>query len=975
MGDIRNVLSNNVRYVLKSNVLLESLYLDREPIGWDDDDFKLERHEEYHGMFYTYTSSLSFVDEALDYIENSYAIGGVNTNLYLRKEIRKDIDGEVKWVVRYIVLADYKTRGKKNQQLTINFNSLELEELIKSHESDEFEIELGESIDGDALDDLEINKMTLEGRELLLSGEVVNLKDSGESMIYNFQDINYMQGTLIGKLISTSIDVFSNPIKFSGTHNGTTFGGMNLDAGSFFLQRETEDNGDRIIELRYDINIYGRSYDDGTLDNPLNFMLQILKYTWDSENDEYVVEDTPIDDERILVNDLASTTGNKHIVKGTITINKKYNEAYGIFVSGQRMYAEVSKFNLITSEKSFFERSVNIKFVFTHDLIDRLIYIITGKKESFYSKLLGRTDIVNSDGNQVYSIDGEFGLVGNISGLWARGFDRESEKYKSLTISIKNILSSLKTVANSGVGVESINFKERLRVEKLSYFYQDLTVVKFPYQVTNVDRQTDDSLFFSGLTIGYQYGGDYENDLGLDEPNTTSNAITPIRKSSNKYETTSLVRSDDYGLEETRRKPQSLYPTEDTSRDGSIWWLDLKRDENGGIGFFQKTWRDRLSKKPTGIFSPDTFYGMFFTPRVLMKRHSWVFTSGMMPYLLKKIKHISAKANDTLSMLFKDESVELSESSDVYVRDLDRPRLLPETITCNHPIDEDLMDWIKGTTRVEVEGSYEEVPNYYFKMEIINEDGDKEKVYLLSCDPIDEGTLVFQKAYEGQSDGASSINTIIEGAGIQFKTAKDIVNQISGDNLTLTESDIFNFKLVGDDIHFYVIKKYTLKDNAFKWNENIKSYLDLDSKMESVGHGSFLWAPNIKEIQLNGVLDISGSSFQTNGLENISLPNCTTHLLTSSVGAFYYNSNLKEVSLPVITNLVPSTFNRCSNIELINIPLCTDLGDPAVDNNIFYLVNPDCVINIHNSMETINNGNPDADLVYAENRGITINYI
>ena len=747
MGDIRNVLSNDVRYVLKSDVLLKSLYLDGEPIGWKDDDFKLDRHKDYHGIFYSYTGSLSFKDDALDYIENSYKIGGINTNLYLRKEILREVDGEVKWVVRYRAKGDFSTKEIKNQQLTLNFNSLELAELMKSHESDEFEIDLEESIDGVDIGELETNSITLEGRELLLSGEVKNYDDE-DTFGYNFPANPLVQIVPATKLISTSIDIFQATSDLAGVVLASTnnLEIVDIEASSMFLQREAEDNGDRVFNIRYDFDFLGRSYTDGGSIGGENLVGVFVKYLWNPATSVYDIQ--PTTEDRILFSFSASEFATQYRVNDTITITKKYNEAYAFIIQGSYLFAKFDKLSIIASERSFFERSVGMRFVFTHDLINRLMRIITGRNDAFYSKLLGNTTLLDDKGEAIYSENGDFGLIGNISGWWARGFVKGSEKYKSLTISLKDTLDSLKAIGNTGIGIETINFKERLRVEELGYFYQNQTVVKFPNQVTDVSRVVDDSLFFSGLTLGYQYGGDYENELGLDEPNTTSEFITPIRKSSNKYTRISKIRADDTGLEITRRKPQTRYPTEDTERDDSIWWLDVKKENPDDISYTQKTWLDRLQKAPTGIFSPDTFFGMFFTPRVIMKRHAWVFTSGMIPYLIKKIRHISSKANDTLTMLFEDESVELSESSDVYVRDLSRPKLLPEIITCSHPIDYDLMDWITGTTRVEINGKSEDVPNYYFKMQITNEYGDKEKVYLLNCDPTGVGTLVFQKAYE-----------------------------------------------------------------------------------------------------------------------------------------------------------------------------------------------------------------------------------
>ena len=339
-------------------------------------------------------------------------------------------------------------------------------------------------------------------------------------------------------------------------------------------------------------------------------------------------------------------------------------------------------------------------------------------------------------------------MIGIISGFWIRDFDPLSTKYKSLQISLKDLLSSCHDVFNTGMGIEVVDFKERLRVEEQKYFYREKTVIKLPLQIANEKRTVDKQLFFSATTLGYKKGGDYENEIGLDEPNTKTESITPVRKSKNKYIRTSAVRADEYGMELTRRKPQFLFPDEDTGEDEHNWFLDLVRDDEIVENQFrQAEWDDRLDEIPTGIHSPTTFRSMIFTPLRILFRHGWILRAGIEPYLSKFIKYISSVANSGLTMKFPNEPV-YSENSDIQVSALERSRFLPEIVEFEHPVDEDLIDLIFGTTKTLVNGKDEYVPNFYFKFEWINEFEEIERGYLLDLKPKGKGKWKMQKANE-----------------------------------------------------------------------------------------------------------------------------------------------------------------------------------------------------------------------------------
>ena len=101
----------------------------------------------------------------------------------------------------------------------------------------------------------------------------------------------------------------------------------------------------------------------------------------------------------------------------------------------------------------------------------------------------------------------------------------------------------------------------------------------------------------------------------------------------------------------TRRKQKSLNDTEDTGRDNSIWFLDLKR---GVTSLFkQRKWQDDFEVEPTGVFSPETATNLRFSPINCLFRHSWWFGSGFTKYLTEFVRYGSSTANSQLKTKLK----------------------------------------------------------------------------------------------------------------------------------------------------------------------------------------------------------------------------------------------------------------------------------------------------------------------------------
>ena len=755
MSDIISGYSNYVRFILKSDNAA-SFILTSEPGGWRDDELELVRNKKYHGIFTNFSNSLEFYKEAKDYIIRAYTLGGINTKMTLTKEVLKDVEdlegnSVVKWITRYSAIADFNSMNYTTNTLKIKFNDNDLAELLKTHETDEFELEREDSIDDVNLDLMSLGTIKINGRLLATSGEQqLDLSqediDSSGVLVQNriIPDTGFMAANTI---VVSQGNERNSPCNLVGSFAESDPTSGNATDAMWYIDRDV-DLG--LTNITFDYKIKFALTEIPGFSVTTLVRLDLIRYKWNGSGYNQV-DIYPL---FIKNGGLTSNWQIEDLIEGQVTIpDLEFDEGL-VFRwkrSGSgaatriRFYEHSIKFGATTE----YQDTSNHTFTFVHDAFERLLYILTGRKNKFYSKYFGREEIGYFQDGQDSNGNLGGGLIGLMHGFWIRQFNNTSTTYKSMTLSFKKLLDSCTSVFNIGMGIETVNFEQRVRVEELKYFYRDSVSVRLPFQVSKEKRKVDSKLFFSGLQLGYNKGGDYENEIGLDEPNTKTDYITPIRKNKTKYNKISKLRSDEYGLELARRLPQELFPEEDSEYDDQTWFLDLVRDtELEPNGFFkQAEWQDRLESEPTGILSPESFRSMIFTPLRILFRHGWIIRSGLEVYLDRTIKYISSIANTTLTMQFIGEEV-YSENSDILVNKLERSKFLPEIIEFEHPVDEDLIDKVFGKTNVLVNGSFEDVPNYYFKMEWINEDGNSETGYLLSLKPKGVGKWKFQKCNE-----------------------------------------------------------------------------------------------------------------------------------------------------------------------------------------------------------------------------------
>ncbi len=743
MGNVNPTLRNRVRYMLyckgMSNIEIT------EPIGWKDDDKEFTRIKPYDGLFTNFSNSLKFIGEGKDWIELVDETYGVNANIRLMKDIRHPKTD--KWERSYDGFLDLMTKEVEDNKLSLKFNSGGLEKLIKSRESEQLELERLDTMDGLSIKPLKIDKVALNGRKIFLKSllevkEVDKVSDGFRGQGSDGQNegqlaipvtVNYSSDELIHNQ-QRNIFQFT-----TGSGNTITTG---EPAAMFYANNNREKN--LKVNIKVTCKIKPRSI------SASNIIMRVDLVRYGGGEDFNLLSRTPL---YVVPNPYNM---NNHIVNVdyTANINLLAGESlslhwYGsgkfsgaIFNPNDYLYVDfeetVASINI--EEDSFYEKSIS-NVLLPYEVCNRLLQIITGRTDALYSEALGRTDLG-------YEQDGGSSLIGMAHGHWIRDFQQGDELYKKFTTSLKDFFTSYLAVRGLAMGIEKIGFKERIRVEERKFFYnRNITIKlgkvingKFEYiQVNNVKRNRDPEYYYSGLEVGYEKGGEYEEAMGLDEYNTKSTFTTAIKQANNKLQLLSKYRADSYGMEFARRKPKENNPTTDSAYDSDIMLLDLKR----GITdiFEQRVWQDDFDQQPTGTYDPESATNLRLTPFSILRNNGWTIAAGLTKYPLEFVRYGSSTGNSNLKTKLIGKP-EYAENGNIQNNLLESARFLPEKVKFEYPVDFEMTQILAGNSVI----LGKTIPNVYGLVAFKNEKGEIEKGYLDNLKPNNKGNWEILKS-------------------------------------------------------------------------------------------------------------------------------------------------------------------------------------------------------------------------------------
>tara|TARA_R110001632_G_scaffold92970_1_gene198313 strand:+ start:343 stop:2643 length:2301 start_codon:yes stop_codon:yes gene_type:complete len=753
MSNIYPIYTDRTRYKLNHNPTGQQTV--QEPKGFRDDDNEYVRDKSFHGIFPQMTNNLTFYNDGGYFIENIYFEYGINAEIILTKEERNaktDI-----WEQSYTGFLDLSTYSKDNEGVSIKFISSGLLRVIKARQNEKIELDRLDTLKGETIAYLEPSEVALDGRDILLKSflDTEKVDSSTNNFSMRFQTKNSRTASLsvpMAEIYSSDVKIASpNEFSFTSTPD------IGRVESLFYLPNDRDKVLNINIKCEFDI-VEPSSIDISDISSDANLRLYLVIF----ENGEsYNVKDRiPLSDNIIYRNGLRLTrvdasyvNSEFNLLEGESLSLQWYGGAssWGSFVGPVGIsYGYIRpRFDNIISSISVVEDSqfdgTRSKIHFPFEVASRFLKLFTNKDEILISNVLGKTE-------NGYSEDGEASLIAMAHGFWIRGFSKEDpvevneeNRYKSMTTSFKDFYESYFNIWSLGAGIEKVGFKEIFRIEKLDYFYNKNILIRlgqmvngrFEYvQVSNVKRTLSKDEFISGIEIGYDKGGDYEEAIGLDEYNTKTTFTTVIDKIEQKYKSTSKYRADSYGAEFARRKSFLKFPTEDTKYDNSIWLFDLIRNPLSSI-FSQRLWQDDFSEEPTGVFSPSTAQNLRLSPFNMLLRHGWKIGAGLVKYPLNFIRYASSIANSSLTTKLKASEypqyggVAHSENGNILNKDLEQARMNGEIIQFDYYVDYDLLQKVQGKTVI----LGKEIQNFYGLVSFKNENGEIEEGYLDKLSP------------------------------------------------------------------------------------------------------------------------------------------------------------------------------------------------------------------------------------------------
>lgn len=717
MGSVNIAYQNRVRYTLSHKEY--GTIVITEPIGWNDDEKEYARNKKYHGIFTKFSNNLEFIEDGATFINDVRDFYGINAEIRLVKEERHPITDN--WTRSYEGVLDLSEWSEEDFKVKCKFNSSGLETEIKARESEKIEIERLTTLDGSTLPELNTHLLELEGRKIFLLSTLESIDEETKTI----SEHRGFGGKTIEKISPFPLSLK----KKSHVNVHSTFYSPNFDVGESDALSNVhcfiaDLDRDRELNINFDLSFLLK---EQSIDSPYENEKIQLRIGWYGSGTDYVVKEIEI------IDNLRLDEVHNYIFKRNYSLLKGDSLSVHFFTSAKlgnttnkghwSFFYKECRGSITIEEDSFFEKT-SCKVVKAEDLGDRLIKILTGRDNAFVCDYL-------SDINKGYA-----------HGHWIRNFDKEPEKednkYKPFTTSLKDFLEDLEVTEKLGSGIEKVGFKERLVVRPVKEYYNYNVLIKLPNQVSNLKRKTIKNKYYSSLTFGYAKGWDNEEAMGLDEYNTQTTFPTPIVRIKNEFKKISKYIYASYAGEFIRRKNVLDFPTEDHRNDKEIFGFDMKPEYNY---FKLKTGSDGLEKQPTGVYSPETAYNLKYSPFNLLLKHGWDIASSFTKNLSEYIRFGSSEGNSNLKTQILGNN-EYAENGDIICSELERARFVPEEITFNHEVTFDILEQIEGETIIDGK----KIKNLYGLIQFTNEKGELEHGFFDKLKPNKQGTWTLIKA-------------------------------------------------------------------------------------------------------------------------------------------------------------------------------------------------------------------------------------
>lgn len=293
--------------------------------------------------------------------------------------------------------------------------------------------------------------------------------------------------------------------------------------------------------------------------------------------------------------------------------------------------------------KSVFQDSTADGFL-VHDAGGQIMDRIIGRENTFYSEYLGSPETKYRQ----YGNDGCGWRYGLFQGLQIRKYDLTEKPYP---LSILGWWKGINPILNLGLGYETIDGLEMMRVEEIRHFYNPEPSVYL--NNVRIEGGYDQEKIYNKISIGYT-NWKSEEISGIDDPQTKHVYSTVFRKMGKELIVMSEFIAASLAIESTRRS--SKEKSADYKYDNNTFIVAINPETTGSPAGTYSPELDENFNSITGLLNPETRYNSRLTPARNLIRHMNRIAGGIQDYPTSSIKFQSAEGNFDMS----------SELDDVY---------------------------------------------------------------------------------------------------------------------------------------------------------------------------------------------------------------------------------------------------------------------------------------------------------------------
>ena len=595
------------RFTLINGALGEQII--SEPEGWRDIQFNVIWDDTSHSKAFTLTTPLRFygktdrVDGGLDFLNRIIRNEGVDAVVSLKIETSSD---EVNFTTDFIgrlALREYRRLiGAERNYIECPIEETSRNQILKSRFNTKVDFSKSESLDGISIIPLRTRNITLHSLPIFKEYEA-DTQLTNDINRFNFaptREESVFFGIGFENIIVDELATFGvgnyiipeAPISLLQAPDDGLYEVEFEPKGTFAVSA---------LQLGdYNVSWYYRRNQE-----PETLIQTLLSGSTSSPS-----VNAPLTVNSSFSIDLKK--GDEFFIYGRATIENPQNQniAYGVIVDPN-------------SRLRISSRTVADESILTAPLIHECFRFICdsyfGEDNTFYSELLGNQ--LTQD--RSYTANGCFSFLAVCNGRMIRRL------FQNFSMSFQDLFDAINSIVPVGFAIETIDGKEVVRLEHVSYFYNQETVLTIN-SIREIRLTNNPDKFYNRISSGYR-NWELEDVNGIKEPNSRREHSTILKTVGKDYDIESSFITSGYIIETARRLTEEA--TTDYKFDNNNFFIDLNRNENNGLPTgLNMAGKDEIFTSVTGIDDSNLQYNLFLLPELNLLRHGTLINTGLNDY-------------------------------------------------------------------------------------------------------------------------------------------------------------------------------------------------------------------------------------------------------------------------------------------------------------------------------------------------------